>query len=163
MKVVASAIAVLTIVGIAYFTYCIVAAPKMLLYPKILAMHTNPLLRPKEHGNLPCLYVSRFYYNSRDGGTDYALYGDNSVIVRRITRSGVQGGSGPVQDYLELQALKQLSSLPQGLSSPNAVPHERLLIVSLHHGSWWKTYYYDRQNLPPQVKPVEQISNIRNI
>ena len=161
MKVIANFLALIVIVAAAYCVYIVVYAPREQLYSKVLSMHTNPLLRPKEHGCLPCLYVSRFYHNSLDGGRDYALYNDGTVIVRRITKSGVQGGSGPIQDYLELQTLKHLSALPMGLSDPDTIPHADLLIVSLHHDAWWKTYYYDRRSLPSQVQSIDQLSDVK--
>lgn len=131
------------------------------LYNKILLMHTDPKRTPHNKGQLPFLYVSWFYQNSFYGGEDYALYPSGYSMAHRIISGAVQGGSGPVPDVQTWPVLKQMTALPPGLPGPDAVPANRLLIVSLHHGIQWKTYYYDRHALPPPVLLIARVAEVK--
>jgi len=131
------------------------------LYDRILSIQSDPSQMPREKGQLPLLYVSWFYQNSFYGGRDYALYSTGAAKARRITSGGIQGGSGNSPDIQTWPVLKQLSSLPTGLTGPTAVPANRLLIVSLRHGSQWKTYYYDRQKLPMPVQSIARLAEVK--
>lgn len=136
-----------------YFPYDF---PEPRLHDKIIGMHTHPNRMPRDAGQMPFLYMSWFYRNSAEGGEDYALYRDGNALSHRINNGGVQSRSGSRPDIQTFARLRPLPSLPAGLAGPNAVPANRLLILSLRQGASWKTYYYDRQSLPPPVQVITQ-------
>ena len=145
-----------------FYLKVFVVAPTKRVSSEIYAMHTDPRLTPRHNGQLPFLYVSKFSPNKRDGGQDYALYDSGSFIVRRITQYGIQGGSGPIQDQQNIEAIKRLPSLPPGVDARADIPQARILIVSLRHGAQWQTQYYDRQNIPAEVKMIADIAGSAN-
>ena len=156
-------IPLLSVLAIAsFYIKVFVVVPVNRVSNKIYAMHTDPSLTPRQHGQLPFLYVSKFSPTRRDGGQDYALYDSGLFIVRHITQYGVQGGSGPIQDQQNIEAIKRLPSLPPGVSAAATIPQSRLLIVSLRHGTQWQTQYYDRQNIPAEMKMIADIADPAN-
>jgi hypothetical protein len=160
LKLLGNAIAVVLVSAVVFSAYHVFYKSHARVHDQILWIHNDPNQMPRDKGQMPFLYVSWFYPKSFYGGKDYALYSNGVGRVRRITSGGIQGESGNVPDVQTWPVLKQLSSLPSGLSSPDAVPANRLLIVSLRHGNHWETYYYDRQSLPPQVQPIARVAGV---
>ena len=143
-----------------FYTYYMGSAPKIRVYSRVLLMHTNPAETPHRQGQLPFLYVSWFHNNQTDAGRDYALYSDGFFLAERITSRGRQGGGGLMQDQQTFQALKQVSLLPQGLNSPDSIPHGRLLIVSLQQRGVRQICFYDRQRLPVFIQFVAHVARV---
>lgn len=89
-------------------------------------------------------------YSLAPNGKDWGL--------RILYNWAVQGGDQTGQDKATCQKLLQINGLPQGAASPSSIPRSRLLIVGLRQGQKWEVRNYDRQNLPPIVQTITQLT-----
>lgn len=137
----------------------VIARPSHDLYPYVLRHHKDPPLR---NGKRPILYASWFRDGNVGRGRDFLVYDDGWTGQFRYWPSGGEGGSTGGSN-VELQKLYLLIPLlSTSFSSPNAVPHGQLLIVSVTRHNKWVTLFYDRRNLPVSATKVARIIHATN-
>ena len=112
----------------------------------------------------PCLlYLSWFPDGKPRFARTFSVCADGATASQRIMWNyATRGGSdAPITDRSDLSAIRQLAALPPGLKSPDDVSYGRLLIVTSGQREPRLTRYYDRAHLPPPVRRLVHLLDLR--